>query len=888
MMVGRYLRRCAAGWWFVAVAGVAAGQGADDLVRQLGDDSYRVREEASAKLWEMGEKAMEVLERAGGNQDPEVAFRARILLQRIQTGILPGTPQEIVELVQRYHRGGAATKRAVMEQLAKVGAYAQILRLYRFERDAEARDACAELVNEVLVKAVDAELLKGDVDAAEALLEAAPPGEANFRLLAALYRVMGKLDQKLAESDAILEGEGMARMGDGEARQFREMRLALLRSKGDVASARRLAEEMNRDDLVASLDLFEGNPIPYLNWFIEHQTSPVSRLHAEIVRERWMGNAEVEAKLMNAVKTFADGAGEDSEEAVFSMLLLGDTEEALPLVAASPKSIFDYYDTVELPLQAAVALGYGAGAGVKKRWIEERLAVLRADWGDAEDQLIEILDIASFLQKRGETEEAWDVIQAVSEVASGEGPNEWLGFLGQVGDREDDASYELAFRMAAARLEAEGEEADALPLLGSLFGEGQAARRLWETLADVTDDGPAERMRLLGALYGRVPLANERMDALVESLLDGADQAPAGDRRQMLADLLEPAMTRDSAADVVDLLERLAAIDGKERWVKLLATFYGYLAEWDKAVAAWEFEVEQDETRDLFVLCSYAGALVRAGRKKEADEVLHQLDMRSLDEPMKLRGLAYNLETWGAREEAAIYWKRLAITGSPADLNWQYSVAQGVGYARERGDWRVAASFAEVLALGYLRSETTLLVNPVSYLRARFTADMYRGLAMIAEDDVRSGRELLEASFEMLIGDGMLADDFFPLIRGAGLVEFHDRSFARGYQRINESIRAYPRAHNTYNSAAWLASRASRELDDALGKIRKALEMRPRQAAYLDTMAEVWFAKGDRERAVEWSRKAVRKSYHASHSTGGGVELREQFERFQNGDFPAP
>ena len=147
---------------------------------------------------------------------------------------------------------------------------------------------------------------------------------------------------------------------------------------------------------------------------------------------------------------------------------------------------------------------------------------------------------------------------------------------------------------------------------------------------------------------------------------------------------------------------------------------------------------------------------------------------------------------------------------------------------------------------------------------------------------------LFRSSFEILNGDGILADDYFPLLREAGLVEEHDRNFRIVYQRLGASIEAYPRAHNTYNSAAWMASRACRELPDALKKIEKALSMRPRQAAYLDTMAEVWFARRDREKAVEWSRRAVQESFHGGSSSDAGVGLREQYDRFVSDEFPVP
>ena len=239
-------------------------------------------------------------------------------------------------------------------------------------------------------------------------------------------------------------------------------------------------------------------------------------------------------------------------------------------------------------------------------------------------------------------------------------------------------------------------------------------------------------------------------------------------------------------------------------------------------------------------------------------------------------------------EEAGNYWRQLLISNPPTDWYWQSATSYFAKHARRNKQWRVAAAFSEVDALQYIKGRSTF-INPVTYIRKRFIADLYRGLALLEEGDKEKAMKLFRGSFEMLNGDGILADDYFPLLREAGVIEEHDRNFKIVYQRLKDSIKSYPKAHNTYNSAAWMASRASRDLDDALEKIRTALSMRPKQAAYLDTMAEVWFAKKNREKAVEWSRKAVQDSFHGGYSTSeSGVGLREQFDRFRTGDFPVP
>ena len=85
-----------------------------------------------------------------------------------------------------------------------------------------------------------------------------------------------------------------------------------------------------------------------------------------------------------------------------------------------------------------------------------------------------------------------------------------------------------------------------------------------------------------------------------------------------------------------------------------------------------------------------------------------------------------------------------------------------------------------------------------------------------------------------------------------------------------------------------------RRLDDALRHSQAAIKLRPYQGAYLDTMAEVWFAKGDRKKAIEWSKKAITASI--SHAQGSPrsegqilmnyIELNKQLKHFKNDPLP--
>jgi predicted Zn-dependent protease len=68
-------------------------------------------------------------------------------------------------------------------------------------------------------------------------------------------------------------------------------------------------------------------------------------------------------------------------------------------------------------------------------------------------------------------------------------------------------------------------------------------------------------------------------------------------------------------------------------------------------------------------------------------------------------------------------------------------------------------------------------------------------------------------------------------------------------------------------------------LDEAEAHLNIALTTLPNQAAYLDTMAEIQFARGRREEALAWSKKSI-------NSMPSDSAIRRQFHRFTHDPLP--
>ena len=75
-----------------------------------------------------------------------------------------------------------------------------------------------------------------------------------------------------------------------------------------------------------------------------------------------------------------------------------------------------------------------------------------------------------------------------------------------------------------------------------------------------------------------------------------------------------------------------------------------------------------------------------------------------------------------------------------------------------------------------------------------------------------------------------------------------------------------------------LLARCRRQLDDALPHAQRAVELAPNVAPYWDTLAEVHFQRGEKEKAVEVMRKCL------AMPSDRSAYFRQQLRRFEKGD----
>ncbi len=89
-----------------------------ELVRKLGDNAHRVREEASHKLMARGAPALPLLTQALESSDAEIVRRAHLCIEAIRRGPGPGLPAAVIrQLVRGHANPGEAVPPAVLQTL---------------------------------------------------------------------------------------------------------------------------------------------------------------------------------------------------------------------------------------------------------------------------------------------------------------------------------------------------------------------------------------------------------------------------------------------------------------------------------------------------------------------------------------------------------------------------------------------------------------------------------------------------------------------------------------------------------------------------------------------------------------------------------------------------
>jgi len=837
---------------------------------QLGDENFRVREEATKRLWELGASAEPKLREAVRGTNPEVIKRASYLLRKIELGLTPDTPQEVLGLIERFSRSGRDDKLRIIFELQGHKAWRQILKLYALEKDNEIRARIRPKVEEVAIRAARESICAGKDQEALGFLQMGPDDATGLMALAEFHRTQGSLKAELAKAT-----------GPGQA----AWRLALLRASMDIDAARSAAADANEPRVAAVMDMLKGDPLPWLRGSPPGDGAPsLHALYLQLAEKHWKGEPLV-SKDFDPLQPFMRSSGDDSNRwmgcgVYFLLGEVGPGEVGITKLHAS--LAFRHFDLLERVGDALKVFGLDPEKPDFAAWIARRAKAVIDHPDESDQEQSELVVLASFLEKRGLRDElkAYDPFLA---KLSADDSEVFISLLTSLFGNEEAGTGAVSLAKRAALAYAGDDDAKWGEVLDGVFGESHEATTWWTWLGEL--DPAAKR--------------GDRLDGIMSLMRYGIDPGHLRKRWLKLAWDAIDAMPKDKASDKLNLMKDLAlqARDlptGLKAWDALMesieqdededitdqsGSFLLYLSaagRWQDAAALWMKLIEKNPSRPEFH--AYAAASFRrAGKNDEAARQDAWAEKLALADPFTCIRIGQAYSYGGDFERAGQWWERVVIQSSPESEPWMRALALHGLDRTASGDWQRAAAVNEVLAYNGYESGGE---SPTLKIRLRVSADFTRALSRLKTDRENSIK-LLEKCHSLLAADGSLADYFFPALRKAGLIEQHDVWFERSWKILEPIIKTYPAGDNSRNTAAWLAARAVRRLDEAELQVNKALDSSPEQAAYLDTKAEIAFARKDRKRALDLSRQSL-------NSDPLDDSLRHQFERYRSGPFPTP
>jgi tetratricopeptide (TPR) repeat protein len=823
-----------------------------DWVKGLASDSFEEREKASKALWKAGRAAEDALRQVLKDGDAEAVRRAREILDKFDWGLYPDTPEAVAALIDEYRAGTPESRAAVVPKLLDQGGagFAALMKLAGMEKEADAKAQIWELLSADMPRLAASLLAEGQDARLGEVLEQALAGEgdqphANY---AAWLMLRGKLDDKVRE----LEKKGAP---DKKA----ALTLAYLcRAKGDLAGARKYAEKADHAGLIQTA-LVEQEDWKGLLKQLDARAAAAPPAPAEdpvglrLACLRLAGDAKgFDAELAKLTGGPATTAGLSS-----ALLLNGLPDEALKWLRRS----HDHTTAAELL----------AARHHFREALDEADMVKTPD--KRADPVLAQMYKGQLLARLGERKKAREVFDKALDEAKGDaGP----GRVESIVMVECNAGFKDEAFARAAALMAKKEQDDHFGMLNALFQSADMDVGVdpWWTFLRARfpeEDAAATLKRMRRLFAGKMPAG--AVADLMREMADAAANRKDEERGpwlQCVADTCR-ALGRDDLREVY--LEKWAAAGGDARAWQLLGDMAADAGRWKDAAERYRRGWEKDRGSAL-LLYLRGRALVKAGQEKEGQRWIAVAEAMPLGNEQRLAALAQGLSERGLDQQAGQVWQRLSRLTLVTSF-YQGGAARGMAdSAAATKDYARAATWARREALYYLYNP--LFENPDYPLQMVATEHRYRALAHAAAGRLDDMRKEVDAVLDVE-PNIELAIDVVTELTKRGRKKEADELFARVYAAQDAVCKQHPDSGWARNNTAWLAVRCKRNLDAALEHARKAVELEPDMSSHLDTLAEVHFQRGDKDKAVELEKKCVAMQPAYEY-------FRKQVKRLQAGD----
>ncbi|HEV8379345.1 MAG TPA: hypothetical protein VGP99_10885 [Tepidisphaeraceae bacterium] len=797
-----------------------------DAIAHLGDLDPAVRDKASKTLWQMGRDAEPAILEALKSDDPEVVARCREILIDFKYGIYPDTPQDIVAFVRAYRSGNPVQKRAAVQGLTRIGprAYPAAVRLARAEESYALRSQVFHELAQMGARGAIGFLSEGDFQSAEQCLEVGLSDglDRQTRSYITFLLLRGKADPKIASLRSEME------LGDGISGAARLLAY-LLRAKGDLSGARQAAEQSHDDRLLEGILLEQGDWKMLAGRHAKdgEEDKNIEKLAFRAAYQRLAGHSQAAAATLDLIAKIPP-RNDNPWPAAKALLLNDRPKEAIELLLNANQTS----SALELLL-------------AQQRYAEalELAAAAR------ETKAIHLARIARTLHHLGEKERSAAALRAAIELAPKGGMPAWVAVVDaeiRTGQRPN------ALTHAATALTQMNDPSSGL--FEKLFPKSASdAEALWPILrAQYSSEKPTEVMSRLDDLVAD-KWPRDQLIKLTRDICEG--KIDASDRPRLLraaVNVLQKAGLNDES-EACSLA--LSEISNDQRDLVALAGSAVVKKEWNAAAELSIRAMEKDRSRAApRYFRGYC--LLQLGREKEGRELMDIALLLPLADDSDRYEFSEQLQKAGLADVAREQQEMILHTGDFAGWEMGNITRIMAHRASQQGDDLAAANLWERSTLPCLRDNTSF-VDLAAYLGVPHLIHRTRARGLLKVGRIDDALAELRLCEEYLPGDINLAIDMAPALREANREKDLLDLVERTLQRQQSILATYPKAALIHNSAAWMLARCRLKLDIALAHAQKAVELEPQSAPILDTLAEIYFQLGQKDKAAAAIRTCI-------------------------------
>ncbi len=127
----------------------------------------------------------------------------------------------------------------------------------------------------------------------------------------------------------------------------------------------------------------------------------------------------------------------------------------------------------------------------------------------------------------------------------------------------------------------------------------------------------------------------------------------------------------------------------------------------------------------------------------------------------------------------------------------------------------------------------------------------------LAKGDLAAAKYWFRKQLNFQTVDSTLCESVFPMMIESGETELVDELFEEAAKGFYSILSKYPESSLYLNNYAWICSKARKNLDNAIELSRRSIEHRPVKSGQYDTLAELYFATGDYDKAIKTIQRAI-------------------------------